>query len=83
MNFVPELGLYNGAKGTIIDIVYNNFVGPNNKHKHHLHQYVVVDFPGFKLSVIIKPWDLNGPTVRVAYLYCIYCNIIGYFHHRD
>jgi len=36
IHFVPELGLYNGARGTIIDIVYDNVVGPNNKHEYHL-----------------------------------------------
>ena len=39
INFVPELGLYNGARGTIIDTVYDNIVGPNNKHEYHLPQY--------------------------------------------
>jgi hypothetical protein len=65
INFLPELGLYNGARGTVIDIVYDNIVGPNNKHKYHLPRYIVVDFPGFKLPVNIKPWDLNHLTVRV------------------
>ena len=66
INFVPELGLYNGARGIIIDIVYNNVVGPNNKHEYHLPRYIVVDFPGFKLPANIKPWDSNNPTVRVV-----------------
>ena len=83
IHFVPELGLYNGARGTIIDIVYDSFVGPNNKHEYHLPRYIDVDFPGFKLPVYIKPWDSNHPTVRVAYFYCLYWDIIGYLHHYD
>ena len=67
INFVPELGLYNGARGTIIDIVYSNVVVPNNKHEYHLPRYVFVDFPGFKLPLNMKPWDSNHLTVRVAY----------------
>jgi len=83
INFVLELGMYNGARGTIIDIVYDNDVGQNNKHKYHLPRYIVVDFPGFKLPVNIKPWDLNHPTVRVVYFYCLYWEMIRYLHHHD
>jgi hypothetical protein len=32
VNFLPKIGLYNGAIGDVIEIVYNNRpVGPNNK----------------------------------------------------
>ena len=62
MNFVPEAGLYNGARGTIVDIVYDAGEGPNNKQGDHLPRYIVVDFPGLKLEGAV-PWDKNHPTV--------------------
>ena len=62
MNFVPEAGLYNGARGTIVDIVYDAGKGPNNKQGDHLPRYIVVDFPGLKLEGAV-PWDRNHPTV--------------------
>ena len=32
INIVPEAGLYNGARGKLIDFVYDNVCGPNDKH---------------------------------------------------
>lgn len=63
INIVPEVGLYNGARGTVIDIVYDDPAGPNNKDQYHLPKYVVVDFPGLRLPDHIQPWDENNPTV--------------------
>ena len=62
LNIIPEAGLYNGARGTIIDIIYDSVCGPNNKHGDHLPRYVIVDFPGLKLGNA-QPWDHNNPTV--------------------
>ena len=63
VNFLPEVGLYNGAIGTVIEIVYNNNpIGPNDKQHDHLPDYVVVDFPHLNLPEHIRPWDLNHPT---------------------
>ena len=46
VNFLPEIELYNGAIGDVIEIVYyDRPVGPNNKERYHLPNYVVVDFP--------------------------------------
>ncbi len=46
VNFLLEIGLYNGAMGDVNEIVYNNRpVGPNDKQHYHLLNYVVVDFP--------------------------------------
>ena len=64
INFIPELGLYNGARGEIVDIVYKTMAGPNNKHEDHLPAYVVVDFPHLRLPPYIEPWDRLHPTVR-------------------
>ena len=50
INIVPEAGLYNGARGSIVDIVYDTVVGPNDKHGEHLPKYIVVDFPGLRLG---------------------------------
>ncbi len=57
-NFLPEIGLYNGAIGDVIEIVYNNRPdGPNDKQHYHLPNYVVVDFPNLQLPTNIEPWD--------------------------
>ena len=64
VNFLPEVGLYNGSIGTVIDIVYkNSTVGPNDKQSNHLPDYVVVDFPNLNLPPFIKPWDELNATV--------------------
>jgi hypothetical protein len=45
VNFLPEIGLDNGAIGDVIEIVYNDRpVGPNNKQHYHLPNYMVVNF---------------------------------------
>ena len=63
-NILPSAGLYSGAIGTVIEIVYKtSSVGPNDKEHRHLPDYVVVDFPHLNLPPYIRPWDLNHPTV--------------------
>ncbi len=58
VNFLPEIGLYNGAIRDVIEIVYNDRpVEPNNKQHYHLPNYVVVDFPNLRLPTNIAPWD--------------------------
>ena len=64
MNIVPEAGLYNGARGWLVDIVYDTVEGPNNRMGNHLPLYMVVDFPGLRLNGA-EPWDANNPTVSV------------------
>lgn len=61
-NIVPEVGLYNGARGTIVDFIYDTVCGPNDKQNDHLPKAIIVDFPGFKHKNV-KPWDSNHPTV--------------------
>jgi hypothetical protein len=37
VNFQPEVGLYNGMIGNVVEIVYQDRpVGPNDKQHHHL-----------------------------------------------
>jgi hypothetical protein len=64
VNIVPEAGLYNGARGQIVDFVYDNHqvCGPNDKQGDHLPRCVIVDFPGFRRGTA-EPWDENNPTV--------------------
>ena len=69
INVVPEVGLYISPGGIIIDIVYDIIFGPNNKHDYHLPQYVVIDFPLFKLIDNIKPQVSNHPTVSLTKLF--------------
>ena len=64
VNFLPEVGLYNGSIGTVQEIVYKlSSVGPNNKQHCHLPEYAVVKFPKLKLPHHIKPWDSEHKTV--------------------
>jgi hypothetical protein len=65
VNYLPEIGLYNGAIGTAVEIVYQDKPeGPNNKEHNHLPDYVVVDIPNLKLPPGIPPWDELHKTVR-------------------
>ena len=66
-NILPSAGLYNGAIGTVVEIVYKDRpVGPNDKEHYHLPDYVVVDFPNLKLPPHIQPWDRNNVTVSAS-----------------
>lgn len=69
-NIVPEVGLYNGAYGKVIEIVYSNrMAGPNDRNNNHLPDYVVVDIPHLRLPKYIRPWDLNAPTVSLEFYF--------------
>ncbi len=58
VNILPEIGLKNGAIGTVVKIVYQDRPeGPNNKEHNNLPDYVVVNFPNLRLSAGIPPWD--------------------------
>ncbi len=64
VNILPEVGLYYGAIGTVIEIIYQGKPeGPNEKEHNHLPDYVVVDFPNLKLPTGIPPWDKLHKTV--------------------
>lgn len=65
-NIDPIAGLFVGAIGTVVDIVYDKSVGPNGDLKEHLPKFIVVDFPSFKPSEGFDVWDKNNPTVSVA-----------------
>ena len=66
VNILPEVGLHNGAIGTVVEIVYNNRPeGPLDKEHYHLPDYVVVDFPNLRLPPGIPPWDQNHKTVSL------------------
>jgi hypothetical protein len=64
-NIDPNSGLFVGAIGKVIDIVYDtqHSVGPNTDGVESLPKYIVVDFPSFKPQQGIEPWDKKNPTV--------------------
>ena len=64
-NIDPNSGLFVGAIGKVIDIVYDmqHSVGPNTDGVDSLPKYIVVDFPSFKPQQDIEPWDKKNPTV--------------------
>jgi len=66
VNFIPEIGLYNGAVGTVVEIYYDKPEGPNDKQHYHLPKYVVMDMPQIKLPKGYEPWDKNNPTVSTS-----------------
>jgi hypothetical protein len=64
VNILPEVGLYNGTIGIVVEIIYQGKpVGPNDKEHNHLPDYLVVDFPNLKLPTGIPPWDELHKTV--------------------
>jgi hypothetical protein len=64
VNFLPEVGSYNGVLENVVEIVYQDRpVGPNDKQHYHLPDYVVVAFPQLKLPSNIAPWDKLHKTV--------------------
>ena len=63
LNYEPALGLYNGVFGTVVEIVYEDSVGPNKNNTYHLPKYVVLDIPQFRLPPGLEPWDKNHPQV--------------------
>lgn len=62
-NFDPIAGLFIGAIGRVVDIVYDKSVGPNTSGQDQLPKYIVVDFPSFKPTNGVEVWDKNNPTV--------------------
>ncbi len=61
VNILPEVGLYNGAIGTVIEIIYQGKPeGPNDKEHNHLPDYVVVDF--FKLKITNRNFTMGRVT---------------------
>ena len=64
-NFIVELGLFNGAIGTIVEIVYDTPIGSRKRigaqKMNVLPLYVVVDFPELKIP-LDKAWDPNHPS---------------------
>jgi len=59
MNYIVELGLFNGSVGVIVKIVYKNREGPRERGAQPA--YVVVAFPGSRIPVA-DAWDPNHPT---------------------
>jgi hypothetical protein len=75
VNFLQEVGLYNGARENIVEIVYQNRrLGPNDKQHYHLPDYIVVDIPHLKLPFNIAPWDNLHKTVSTQFIHNV--NII-------
>ena len=64
-NIEPNAGLYVGAIGRVVEIVYDKSVGPNSERIDHLPKYVVVDIPQFKPPEGVPVWDKKNPTVSV------------------
>ena len=59
MNFIVELGFFNGAVGTVVEIVYEDSEGPRNPGNRPA--YVVVDFPHSTVPAS-EAWNPDHPT---------------------
>lgn len=55
-NFMPEWGLYNGAMGTVVEIVFQENESPNDNHQP---LYVAVRFDGYTGPA----WDPTDPKL--------------------
>lgn len=69
VNIDANAGLFVGAIGNVIDIIYDeqHSVGPNGQDGETLPKYIVVDFPTYKPPPGIEPWDRKNPTVSEQY----------------
>ena len=67
-NFIPEIGLYNGTKGDLIEFAFSTREGPNDKQVDHNPKYTVIDCPDVVLPANFEPWDRNHPTVSDSWL---------------
>jgi hypothetical protein len=80
VNVLLEIGLHNGAIGTVVEIVYNNRPeGPNDMEHYHLPDYVVVDFPNLKSPAGIPPWDQYHKTVSLKLSSLLTLTPYGFF----
>ena len=71
IQIVPEAGLYNSTRGTVVDIVNDTVAGPPSQYEDHLPLYVGVNFPGLRLGHA-KPWDKDNPTARRGKIKTLY-----------
>lgn len=78
-NIDPISGLFVGAIGKVIDIIYDKSVGPNGQSSEHLPRYIVVDFPSFDPPKGVDVWDKNNPTVSRR-LNRVYVQLAGNYH---
>jgi hypothetical protein len=68
VNILPKIRLYNGAIGTVVEIVYQDRPeGPNDKEHSHLPDSMVVGFPNLKLPAGILPCDELRKTVSFTH----------------
>ena len=71
LNFIVELGLFNGSVGVIVKIVCKNHGGPRKCCAQPA--CVVVDFPGSCIPAA-DAWDPNHPTHVPIPLATVWCN---------
>lgn len=63
INFIPEIGLFNGTMGILIEFAFSTREGPNDKQVDHNPKYIVIDCPDVVIPANFEPWDRNNPTV--------------------
>ena len=72
-NIEPSWGIYNGAIGTVREIVFGEDKNPN---LGDLPLYVAVELSSNKPPSSIKPFDSLNPKVSVFYIYSYFKNYI-------
>ncbi len=73
VNFLPEVGLYNGTIGNVVEIGYQDRpMGLNDKQHYHLPDYIVVNIPHLNLPTSIEPWDKLHTSVGILFIHNVY-----------
>jgi hypothetical protein len=74
-NISPQIGLFNGAMGTVFDIVYNK---NESSHSGHLPRYVLVHFPNYTGPQFITDHANVIPIVPIQKSCFRYCCVRTY-----
>jgi hypothetical protein len=79
-NYVPELGIFNHARGTVVDIIYENGYNPE---ACDVHPVVVVNLPDYTGPPMSADFGLNGRGKWIAFTAdtkicdCFSCSRVG------
>jgi hypothetical protein len=79
-NYVPELGIFNNARGTVVDIIYENGYNPEICD---VHPVVVVNLPDYTGPPMSADFGLNGRGKWIAFTAdtkicdCFSCSRVG------
>ncbi|MCG3771450.1 MAG: hypothetical protein JW384_02636 [Nitrosomonadaceae bacterium] len=79
-NYIPELGIFNNARGTVVDIIYEHGYDPEASD---VHPVVVVNLPDYTGPPMSAEFGLNGRGKWIAFTAvtkicdCFSCSRVG------